>query len=190
MLEYAKAAGVSHLVYISIVGIEKIPFGYYKAKLATERIIEKAGLPWSILRATQFHELIDERFLPSAFKIPIGLLPTDFQFQLIDSREAADRLVEIIKDGPGGRYPDIGGPEVKTFGEIARAWMDARGVHRRLFHLPIPSKAADTYRQGHATVPRNIYGKVTFENWLSEKYGKNIGKESLGLNEVAERISA
>ncbi len=59
LLEAAQEAGVSHLVFISIVGIEKVPYALSKAKLASEDLIEHSGIPWSILRATQFHYLID-----------------------------------------------------------------------------------------------------------------------------------
>jgi uncharacterized protein YbjT (DUF2867 family) len=50
LLEAARAAGVSHLVYISIVGVDEIPFGYYRRKLAAERLIESSGVPFSVHR--------------------------------------------------------------------------------------------------------------------------------------------
>src|SRR3990170_5638680 len=60
LLERAREAGVAHFVYISIVGVDLIPLGYYKHKLAAERLIEESGVPYSILRAPQFFTLIDE----------------------------------------------------------------------------------------------------------------------------------
>src|SRR2546429_5743133 len=50
------AASGQHLVYVSIVGIDRIPFPYYRLKLACERLVEECGLPWTTLRATQFHD--------------------------------------------------------------------------------------------------------------------------------------
>jgi uncharacterized protein YbjT (DUF2867 family) len=58
LLQTARAAGTPHLVYISIVGIDQVPYRYYQAKLQAERLIQASGLPWTILRATQFHQLI------------------------------------------------------------------------------------------------------------------------------------
>ena len=58
LIAAARRAGAPHLVYISIVGVDQVPVGYYRAKLAVERLIEDSGLPWTILRATQFHDLI------------------------------------------------------------------------------------------------------------------------------------
>jgi hypothetical protein len=60
LLDQARAAGVHHFIYISIVGIDQIGYSYYQHKLAAERLIEASGLSWSILRATQFHYLVDK----------------------------------------------------------------------------------------------------------------------------------
>src|SRR3990172_12933053 len=60
LLEVARAAGVAHFVYISIVGIDRIPLPHYKAKLAAERLIEESAVPYSILRAPQFFTLMDD----------------------------------------------------------------------------------------------------------------------------------
>jgi uncharacterized protein YbjT (DUF2867 family) len=58
LVEAARAAGIWHLVDISIVGVDRVPFRYYQTKLAAERLIQASGLPWTILRATQFHQLV------------------------------------------------------------------------------------------------------------------------------------
>src|SRR5258705_5165624 len=58
LVKAANAAKVAHLIYISIVGIDRIPYSYYKSKLAAEQIIQSGNVAWSILRATQFHDLI------------------------------------------------------------------------------------------------------------------------------------
>ena len=127
LLAACKEAGTPHFFYISIVGIEKIPLGYYKAKLECERLIEESGVPWSNLRATQFHALMDG-FLQMFSRVPFVLpAPKAFKFQPIDTGEVADRMVEDAAKGPSGRLPDIGGPEVMTFGEIAKAWQRAVG---------------------------------------------------------------
>ena len=84
LLAQARQAGIGQFFYISIVGIDRIPFSYYRAKLAAEAAIEQSDLPWTILRATQFHSLLD-MFLHGLARLPVLLVPTSFQFQLIDS---------------------------------------------------------------------------------------------------------
>src|SRR5688500_14189043 len=59
LVEAAQAGGIAHLIYVSIVGIDDIPYSYYKRKREAEEIIKSSGVPHSILRATQFHSLVD-----------------------------------------------------------------------------------------------------------------------------------
>src|SRR5439155_8289458 len=77
LIEAARAAGGPHLVFISIVGVDRVPYGYYQRKLAAERHIEASGLPYTILRATQFHDLVLAvlRVLarPPVMPLPAGL---------------------------------------------------------------------------------------------------------------------
>src|SRR2546422_1538792 len=128
LLAACKEAGTPHFFYISIVGIEKVPLGYYKAKLECERLIEESGVPWSNLRATQFHTLIDG-FLRMFSRVPFVLLvPKSFKFQPIETGEVADRMVSDAAKGPIGRLPDIGGAEILTFGGHAEGWQPAHGL--------------------------------------------------------------
>lgn len=172
LLEKAKAAGAGHFLYVSIVGIERVPLPYYRHKLAAEGVVAGGGVPWTILRATQFHTLIDGR-LQAATRgpWPMALLPTDLKFQPIDTGEAADRLCECVAAGPGSRAPDIGGPEVLTFGEMAKVWLAARGTRRPVFRLPWPGGFASAVRRGYLTCPEQKYGKITWADWVKGKYG-------------------
>ncbi|MBV9231390.1 MAG: NAD(P)H-binding protein [Chloroflexi bacterium] len=173
LLEQARAANVSHIVYISIVGIDRIPFGYYQCKLAAEESIKNAGIPWSILRATQLHYLVD-LLLQAATKLPlVSVLPTNLQFQPVAAREVAGRLCDIVMTGPGGRLPDMGGPQVYTLGEMAKTWLAIRKMHRTLIHLPLPGKVAQGFRLGYNTCPESpeqMRGKVTWAEWVQQKY--------------------
>ena len=58
LLEAARAAGTPHLVDVSIVGVDRVPYRYYQAKLEAERLIQASELGWTILHATQFHQLV------------------------------------------------------------------------------------------------------------------------------------
>ncbi|MCG6925349.1 MAG: SDR family oxidoreductase [Acidobacteria bacterium] len=171
LLRAALGGGVAHLLYISIVGIDDFPFAYYRAKRAAEGLIEGASVPWTILRATQFHELLDQRFLPALFALPlVALVPTDFRFQTVDSGEVADRMVELVEAGPSGRADDVGGPEVLTMGEIASTWKQARGLSRAIVPLPVPGAAAAAFRRGQNTCPDRRYGTITWPDYLLGRY--------------------
>jgi uncharacterized protein YbjT (DUF2867 family) len=168
LLEAARQAGVSHVVYISIVGIDKVPYAVGKAKLACEDLIEHSGLPWSILRATQFHYGID-LLLHMLTRLPlVALVPTDLLLQPVAEEEVAQRLVEIVQAGPSGRLPDMGGPQVYTSGELARIWFKQRRIHRAILPIFLPGKTASGMRQGGNTCPQQATGTVSWEAWLQQ----------------------
>lgn len=170
LLAACKEAGTPHFFYISIVGTERIPLGYYKAKLECERVIEASGVPWSNLRATQFHALMDG-FLRMFSRVPFVLpAPKAFKFQPIDTGEVADRMVEDAAKGPSGRLPDIGGPEVLTFGDMAKEWQRASGKRRPIINVPLFGGVARGYKAGYNCTPEHAEGKVTWAEWLGRRY--------------------
>lgn len=170
LLAACKEAGTPHFFYISIVGTERIPLGYYKAKLECERVIEASGVPWSNLRATQFHALMDG-FLRMFSRVPFVLpAPKAFKFQPIDTGEVADRMVEDAAKGPSGRLPDIGGPEVLTFGDMAKEWQQASGKRRPIINVPLFGGVARGYKAGYNCTPEHAEGKVTWAEWLGRRY--------------------
>jgi uncharacterized protein YbjT (DUF2867 family) len=175
VLEEARRANVSHLIYVSIAGIERVPFPYYKHKLTAEAVVANGAVPWTILRATQFHNLLDRFFQPIA-RLPFALLPTDFQFQPVDSGEVADRLCEVVAAGPSGRAPDFGGPEVQRVAEQVQTWLRARGLRRPVIHLPLPGKTADAFRRGYVTNPDHRQGKITWSEWVQRQYPAANGR--------------
>jgi len=163
-----REAGVSHVVFISIVGIDKVPWAGGKAKLASEDLIQHSGLPWSILRTTQFHYGIDV-LLHVLTRLPlVALVPTDWPLQPVAEEEVAERLCEIVRAGPSGRLPDMGGPLVSTSGELARIWLKQRGVHRAIIPLFLPGKTARALRQGGNTCPQQATGTISWEAWLQQ----------------------
>ncbi|MDX2844520.1 SDR family oxidoreductase, partial [Streptomyces ipomoeae] len=135
LIAAARRAGVRHLVYISIVGVDRVPIGYYRSKLAVERLIEESGLGWTTLRTTQFHALLVALFEVLS-KPPVMLLPADVRDQPIAAAEVAARLAELAVAAPAGRVADMGGPEILTFPELARAYLTATGRRRRLLNVP------------------------------------------------------
>jgi uncharacterized protein YbjT (DUF2867 family) len=169
VVEAARAGGAPHVLYVSIVGIDRIPIPYFRDKLAAEEIVA-AGLPGahSIVRATQFHSFVDMQ-LRRAARFPVVMpLPTRFQLQSAAPADAADYVLRCAAEGPGGRRPDFGGPEVLTLGEAAAAWKAARGVRRAILPLPVPGKVGAAFRAGASTVPDGVRGTVRWSDWLRE----------------------
>lgn len=170
LLAMAREARVRHAVYISIVGMEGIAYPYYRAKLAAEAVVREDIVPWSILRATQFHTLM-ETFLGAFTALPlIATVPFRWQFQPVDTHDVAARLVEIVTQEPAGRLADFGGPEVRDFRSIAESWLAARKPGKRLVNLPLPFKFSRQLAEGRLLCPDHKDGKITFEQYLASKY--------------------
>ncbi|MFF4348537.1 SDR family oxidoreductase [Streptomyces sp. NPDC001530] len=166
----AREAGVAHLVYISIVGVDVVPFGYYKTKLAVEKLVEESGLGWTILRTTQFHDLVLQ-VLAALAKPPVLLLPAGVSDQPIEVAEVADRLASLAVCAPVGRVEDMGGPEVRTFPSLARAYLRAAGRRRPLVNVPLAGKGYRAFRAGGHLTPGHAVGKGTFEEYLAARFG-------------------
>ncbi|MET9477819.1 SDR family oxidoreductase [Streptomyces sp. NPDC002917] len=174
LIEAAKRAGVPHLVHVSIVGVDRVPLGYYRVKRQVEQMVEDSGLGWTILRSTQFHDLV-LRVLAAAARLPVMPLPAGVRLQSIDTGEVADRLAELAVAGPAGRVPEMGGPEVRELPELARAYLRATGKRRPLVSVPLAGKAYAGYRRGGHLTPRRAVGKATFEEFLTERCRRRQG---------------
>ena len=169
LIEAANRAGVGHLVYISIVGIDRAPsYPYYQVKLDAERVIEGSPIPYTILRATQFYDLVlmALRFLQ---RLPVMPIPRGFLGQPVDAGEVADRLVELALSGPAGRVPDAGGPEVGTLAGAARTYLRITGRQRRILEVTVPGKTACAFREGALVCPQNAYGEIRWEDFLRSR---------------------
>jgi uncharacterized protein YbjT (DUF2867 family) len=169
LLDAARRAGVGHVIYISIVGVDRVPAAYYRLKLEAERVVEGSGVPWTILRATQFHDFIDFLF-GAATRFRIGVLPKSWLVQSIDVDEVADALWDCAASRPQGRAPDIAGPQVLRCGDMMRTWLVARGMRKLILNIPIGGTAAASVRKGGLTAPDRAVGRVTWDAWLRSKY--------------------
>jgi uncharacterized protein YbjT (DUF2867 family) len=185
LLAHAREAGVRHLVYISIVGTDRIPVPYYRRKAEAESVVEAGGVPWTIQRATQFHDLLDS-YLRRAAILPALPVPAGFQFQPIDPREVAGLLADLVAREPSARAPDVGGPQVLGSRELAHRWLRASGSRRPVVPLPLPSRAAAAMRRGRNTTPEQCYGRVTWDEWLTRRYGSTVAG---GVEAPHERVT-
>jgi uncharacterized protein YbjT (DUF2867 family) len=161
----ARSAGAEHVVLISIVGVDRIPLGYYRGKVSIERSLADSGLPHTVQRATQFHDLVDGLFTAQRF-LPVTFAPS-FSFQPIHTGDVAHRLAELSRGEPQGRVPDIGGPEALTARELSLIWARARGIRRATWPLRLPGKTFAALAAGENLVPGEPYGRTTFAEYLA-----------------------
>jgi uncharacterized protein YbjT (DUF2867 family) len=170
LIKAAQLAKVKHIVYVSIVGIDGVAYPYYRTKVAVEAVIKQGEVPWSILRATQFHDLM-EILLRTFSRVPgLTAIPFAWQYQPVDAREVAARLVQVVLSDPQGMLEDFGGPEVRTFKSIAESWLLARKERRRLVDLPLPTKFSRQFAEGRLLTPEHKSGSITFGQYLAETY--------------------
>ncbi|HET6732532.1 SDR family oxidoreductase [Mycobacterium sp.] len=162
----AQRAGVGHIVHVSIVGIDRIPLPYYQTKLRVERALEASGVGHTVLRATQFHDLIKTSFSIQRFS-PVLWTLRGVRFQPIDTRDVAERLVALADGEPAGRVADIGGPTVHTHADLARMFLATRGSRRRVIEVPVPGRIVAGYRSGANLAPDNAVGTVGFDEYLA-----------------------
>jgi uncharacterized protein YbjT (DUF2867 family) len=182
LVQAAHKAGAPHLVFISVVGTDRIPvvgfgrlaFAYFRAKREAEEAVSASGLPWTTLRATQFYDL----FLivgKAVAKLPVAPFAAGFRFQPVDADEVAARLASLAVGDPAGLVPDLGGPRVYLMSELVRSYL--RAVHRRRLLLPlwIPGTSARAVRAGGnrvaPAVPAIPVGVKTWEEFLIERTG-------------------
>ena len=172
----ASRAGAPHLVYISVVGADRIPivsrldrvmFGYFGYKLAAERVIADSGLPFTTLRATQFHDLV---LMVAQQMVKLPVLPAlAVRCQPIDADEVAARLTELALGEPAGLVPDMGGPRVYAMVDLLRGYLRATDRHRPIVPLRQPGKAAQAVRAGANLAPEQAVGQRTWEDFLTER---------------------
>jgi uncharacterized protein YbjT (DUF2867 family) len=176
LVNAAVDAGRPHLVYISVVGAERMPvtgvidrmmFRYFDMKRKAEHVVAGSGLPWTTIRATQFHDLI-LMVLEKLAKLPVVPVPSGVAFQPVDADEVAARLVELALGRPSGLVPDIAGPRTYRLAEVVRGYLEA--THRRRLLLPIrlPGEAARALRAGANLAPERAVGTRTWEGFLSD----------------------
>ncbi len=155
---------VSHLLYISVVGIDRIPLKYYRLKLAAEQIVQRSGVPYTIQRATQFHDYVRSVFATLA-RSPVMLVP-DVSFQSVDVSDVAERLAGLAMAPPAGRVADLGGPEIAKATDLARMYLRSAGRRRPVLPVRAPGKIFGGLRAGYHLAPGHADGRITFADYL------------------------
>lgn len=158
-------AGVRHHVALSIVGIDRVDFGYYRGKLLQEDVVTNGPTPWTVLRATQFHELAEQTL--DRVPKPFAVVPR-MRTQPIAAREVAQHLAQLVLAPAQGRAADLAGPQVEQLVDMARRVLRARHQRRLLVPVTLPG-ATGAAMKGDSLLPTGPgpRGRQTFDDWLA-----------------------
>jgi uncharacterized protein YbjT (DUF2867 family) len=168
LLDAEARAGVAHHLALSIVGIDGVEAGYYAGKLAQERLVTASTVPFSLLRATQFHEFAD-RFLRQGRRGRFAIVPAGL-LRPVAASEVADRLVRAVEAGPGGRLRDLAGPKDERLTAMVQRLAAAEGDPVRPIEVRLPGSFWRSMRSGVLRGgPDADRGAITFEEWLAAR---------------------
>jgi uncharacterized protein YbjT (DUF2867 family) len=170
LVRAASRAGVRHVVYISVIGADRVPVGYCREKLGAEQAVAGSGVPWTTLRAAQFHDLL-LTVMEKTAKLPVLPVPGGMRVEPVDPRDVAARLVELTLGEPSGLVTDLAGPKTYGMAELSRSYLAARGKRRPLLPVRLPGKAGRAYRAGQnlARDGAAVRGRRTWEEFLAER---------------------
>jgi uncharacterized protein YbjT (DUF2867 family) len=179
LVRAASRSGAPHIVNMSVVGADRIPvvsrldramFGYFASKLAAERVVAGSGLPWTTLRASQFHDLI-LLAVRQLTKLPVVPVPVGVRFQPVDTDEVAARLVELSFGEPAGLVADLAGPRIYPMADLVRDYLRATNRRRPILPVRLPGRAVRAIRAGANLAPDHAAGHRTWEDFLATHAG-------------------
>ncbi|HEY5328100.1 MAG TPA: NAD(P)H-binding protein [Mucilaginibacter sp.] len=159
-----------HFIYISIVGVDKSDYPYYQAKYKVEKMIAESGLPYSILRTTQFHSFIYNMIKSFVSDDNSIQIPQGMRFQPIELKEVAVRIVQLVENGATGLLPHTGGPQVLSIEDMVLSYLNIFGLHQIFQPMPIGSPRYDLFRSGINLCPANAVGLTTWEEFLGRQF--------------------
>jgi uncharacterized protein YbjT (DUF2867 family) len=166
LLDAEAVAGVAHHVALSIVGIDRAPEGYYAGKLAQEKAIEGGARPWTILRATQFHEFAEQIYRRGKMG-PLHLAPRA-RTQPVAAQEVAEHLLRLALGAPAGRTRDLAGPREESLPDMVRAYARAIGSRAWIPSIPMPGGFGRALRDGSLLPGQDaVLGRQTFAEWVA-----------------------
>ena len=158
-------ARVGHVVSLSAAGAGRIPVEYHRVKRRQEEVVRLSGVPFSIVRAAQFHSLLDLVFATTARRRLLPLLKVPIQ--PVDGLEVAAHLADLVEAGPTGTAMAFAGPRVERMDQLARDWAKARGVRALKLRVPGFLPVVRQTRAGALIYPDAVRGQVTFAEFLT-----------------------
>lgn len=165
LIDAARDAGVTHYVALSVVGADRIQdSGYLRAKRGQEYLIEAGGVPFTILRATQFFEFLSAIAEGSAQGEAV-LLSTS-KFQPVAADDVASTLADIVTSTPKNGVEELAGPETSSLAEFIQKFLVAKGDARKVITDPNATYfGAALDKDGLAPISQFIAGKTRFADW-------------------------
>jgi uncharacterized protein YbjT (DUF2867 family) len=165
LLTAGRRAGVGHYVALSIVGIDRVDFGYYHGKRVQEELLLADSRPSSVVRATQFHEFAGQ--LLDRTRGPVVLAPR-MRMQPIAAREVGKALADLAAGTPVGMAPELAGPREESLVDLVHQMLRRRSQRRFVLPLRLPGAAGRAMTEGgllpQAPGPR---GEQTFAQYLA-----------------------
>jgi uncharacterized protein YbjT (DUF2867 family) len=166
LMAAAAAAGLRHIVALSIIGIDRVPYGYYQGKLRQEEVLQESRVPVSILRAAQFHEFPGQYL--ATMPGPVVLVPR-WRAQPVAAREVGAALAGIAAGDPVARS-ELAGPREEIMADMIRQVVRARGDRRAVISARLPGATGRAMAAGGGLPDRpGLRGTQTFADWLSEQ---------------------
>ncbi len=165
LVQHVDRDRLRHLVYVSIVGVDRAPYGYYRAKFAAEQVLLASGLPVTLLRITQFFPFVDW-MLETARRGPVLPVPMSWRSRPVDLDEAAEHVAGWVDAAPTGGVVEFGGPEELSAAEMARAWVAARAPGTHVVPTPLPGRLSAAFREGAAVPSGGPRGRRTYAEHL------------------------
>jgi uncharacterized protein YbjT (DUF2867 family) len=166
LLDSGQRAGLRHHVALSIVGCDRVDFGYYFGKRRQEELVLTGAVPASVLRATQFFEFAEQFVAPS--RMPVAVVPR-MRTQPVAAREVAAALVALAAGPAVGRAPELAGPQEEHMVDMVRRLKRRRGGRRLVLPLTVPGQVGRAMRGG-ALLPTGSgpRGRQDFTDWLRD----------------------
>ncbi|MBF5080508.1 SDR family oxidoreductase [Quadrisphaera sp. INWT6] len=166
LLEAGRTCGVGHHVALSIVGASRVDAALYAGKARQEQLVSQHDGGWTLLRTTQFHELVPV-LAGLARTGPVRLVPA-FTSQPLAAAEAADELARLAAGPPQGAVADLAGPLVERVPELARRWLAVTRRPGRVVEVPLPGRFGTALRTGQALPGAGArLARTTFAEWLA-----------------------
>ena len=166
LMRTTAAAGVRHIVVLSIIGIDRVPYGYYQAKLRQEEVLRESPVPVSILRAAQFHEFAGQYL--ATMPGPVVFVPR-WRAQPVAAREVGAALVRIAAGDPVA-MSELAGPREEIMADMIRQVVRARGDRRLVVSARLPGAVGKAMAAGGGLPGRpGLRGMQTFADWLTEQ---------------------
>ncbi|MGV9765975.1 SDR family oxidoreductase [Micromonospora tulbaghiae] len=162
-------AAVTHLVHISVTGADRVPLAWTRSKLDAERAVADSGIPWTVLRAAQVHDLVFT-MLTAMTRLPLVPVPGGLRLQPVDAAEVAARLAELTLGAPAGLVPDLAGPDTYGIGDLLTGYLAATGKRRARLPVRLPGRAGRAYREGaNLARPGAARGVRTWTDFLADR---------------------